>query len=334
MPIQGWVSQRFLGSLFDLPARSEENKSCVSLLNSINMKWVLKLSLLSTLSPTYLTDTTFSKVPFKDDVKGRDKLLFVGNTNALTRLRMELHQPSLFPFLKGNDVVLKLDSVSGRCNLLVEYTVICGESSAWVSNWGWWIIDEYQEMQWSTVALPWGMRKVAKCYFNLAKSGTSDTIMFNMMLPINSWLPCRTLLRSQVEWGKYVLSPHYNSLGLYWCHKIFCRNHVDCCESVRMSCSERWPMLAQWTMCSHILQRMVVREIGRLFDSADLLPFLKYRDDQCIFQEKGIQSRSSEACKMRVTAGATSAISFINQEGTPSGHVVLWDLRLQSSLVT
>ena len=64
-------------------------------------------------------------------------------------------------------------------------------------------------------------------------------------------------------------------------------------------------------------------EGGRLLDSADLLPFLKYRDDQCLFQEKGIQPRSSEACMMRVTAGATSAISFINQEGTPLGHVVL-----------
>ena len=61
----------------------------------------------------------------------------------------------------------------------------------------------------------------------------------------------------------------------------------------------------------------------RLLESVDLLPFLKYRDDQCLFQEKGIRSRSSEACMMRVTAGATSAISFINQEGTPLGHVVL-----------
>ena len=127
----------FIGSLFDLPAGSEENKSCVSLLNSINMKWVLKLSFLSTLSPRYLADLTFSKVPFKDDVRGRDKFLFVGDTNALTHQRMELHQSSLFPFLKGTDVVLKLDSVSGRCNLLVEYTVICEESSVWVSNRGW-----------------------------------------------------------------------------------------------------------------------------------------------------------------------------------------------------
>ena len=42
-------------------------------------------------------------------------------------------------------------------------------------------------------------------------------------------------------------------------------------------------------------------EGGRLLDSTDLLPFLKYRDDQCLFQEKGIQHRSSEACTMRVT---------------------------------
>ena len=41
------------------------------------MKWVLKLSLLSTLSPKYLADLTFSKVPFMDDVRGRDKFLFV-----------------------------------------------------------------------------------------------------------------------------------------------------------------------------------------------------------------------------------------------------------------
>ena len=66
-----------------------------------------------------------------------------------------------------------------------------------------------------------------------------------------------------------------------------------------------------------------MREIGRLLDFADLLPFLKYRDDQCLFQEKGLRPRSSEACVMRVTAGATSAISFINQEGTPLGHVAL-----------
>ena len=65
-----------------------------------------------------------------DDVRGRDKFLFAGDTNALTRQRMELHQPSLFRFLKGIDIVLKLDSVSGRCNLLVGYTVICEESSA------------------------------------------------------------------------------------------------------------------------------------------------------------------------------------------------------------
>ena len=90
----------------------------------------VKLSLLSILSPIYLADLTFSKVPFMDDVRGRDKFLFVGDTNALTRQRMELHQPSLFPFLKGIDVILKLDSVSGRCNLLVEYTVICEGSSA------------------------------------------------------------------------------------------------------------------------------------------------------------------------------------------------------------
>ena len=65
-----------------------------------------------------------------DDVRGRDKFLFVGDTNALARQRMELHQPCLFLFVKGIDVVLKLDSVSDRCNLLVEYTVICEESSA------------------------------------------------------------------------------------------------------------------------------------------------------------------------------------------------------------
>ena len=94
------------------------------------MKGVLKLSLLSTLSSRYLADLTFSKVPFMDDVRGRNKFMFVGDTNALTRQRMELHQPRLFPFLKGIDVVLMLDSVSGRCNLLVEYTVICEESSA------------------------------------------------------------------------------------------------------------------------------------------------------------------------------------------------------------
>ena len=33
---------------------------------------------------------------------------------------MELHQLSLLPFLKGIDIVLKLNSVSGRYNLLVE----------------------------------------------------------------------------------------------------------------------------------------------------------------------------------------------------------------------
>ena len=110
----------FIGSLFDVPAGSEENKSCVSLFNSMNMKRVLKLSLLSTLSPRYLADMTFSKVPFKDDVQGRNKFLFVGDTNALTRQRMEPHQPSLFPFLKGFDVALKLDSVSGRCLLSTQ----------------------------------------------------------------------------------------------------------------------------------------------------------------------------------------------------------------------
>ena len=55
-----------------------------------------------------------------DDVRGRDKFMFVGDTNAMTRQRMELHQPSLFPFLKGIDVVLKLDCVFGTCNLLVK----------------------------------------------------------------------------------------------------------------------------------------------------------------------------------------------------------------------
>ena len=81
-------------------------------------------------------------------------------------------------------------------------------------------------------------------------------------------------------------------------------------------------------MCSHIYTEDG-GEGGRLLDSADLLPFLKYRDDQCLFQEKGIRPRSSEACMMRVTVEATSVISFINQEGTPLGHVVLLDLRLQ-----
>ena len=82
------------------------------------MKWVLKMSLLSTLSPKYLADLTFSKVPFMDDVSGRDKFLFVGDTNALTRQRMELHQPSLFPFLKGIDIVLKLVSLVDAVCLL------------------------------------------------------------------------------------------------------------------------------------------------------------------------------------------------------------------------
>ena len=129
MRIQGWVSQRSSGS--------EENRACISLFNRINMKWMLQLSLLSTLSPRYLADLTFSKVPFMDDVRGRDKFLFVGDTNAWTRQGMELRQPSLFPFLKGIDVVSKLDSVSCRCNLLFEYTVICEKYSAWVSNKGW-----------------------------------------------------------------------------------------------------------------------------------------------------------------------------------------------------
>ena len=52
-------------------------------------------------------------------------------------------------------------------------------------------------------------------------------------------------------------------------------------------------------------------EGGRLLDSSDLLPFLKYRDDQCLFKEKGIQPRSSEACTMRVTAGATSQLFLL-----------------------
>ena len=65
-----------------------------------------------------------------DDVRGRDKFMFVGDTNTLTGQRMKLHQPSLFPFLKSIDVVLKLESGFGRCNLLVECTVICEESSA------------------------------------------------------------------------------------------------------------------------------------------------------------------------------------------------------------
>ena len=79
-------------------------------------------------------------------------------------------------------------------------------------------------------------------------------------------------------------------------------------------------MLTQWTI--HSLTEDG-GEGGRLPDSADMLPFLKYGDDQCLFQEKGIRPRSSKACMMRVTAGATSVISFINQEGIPLGHVVL-----------
>ena len=149
---------------------------------------------------------------------------------------------------------------------------------------------------------------------------------------INSWLPCRTLLWSQVEWGQYGLSPHYHSLGLYWVSQILLQK--PCCESARMSCSERWPMLAQWTMCSHLTEdgdegdRVIVW--FRRF-----VTFPKKSGRSVPFQEKDIWPRSSEACMMSVTAGATSsAISFINQEGTPSGHVVLWDLRLQSSLLT
>ena len=101
MRIQGWVSKRSSGF--------EENKSCISL---------FKLSLLSTLSPRYLADLTFSKVPFMDDVRGRDKFLFVGDTNTVTRQRKELHQPSLFPFLKGIDGVLKLVSLADAICLL------------------------------------------------------------------------------------------------------------------------------------------------------------------------------------------------------------------------
>ena len=52
-------------------------------------------------------------------------------------------------------------------------------------------------------------------------------------------------------------------------------------------------------------------------------------------KKKGIRQWSSEACKMRDTAGATSsAIRFSNRAGTPSRHVAVWDLRLRSSLVT
>ena len=82
-------------------------------------------------------------------------------------------------------------------------------------------------------------------YFNLVKSVTSDTIMLNLIasdVAINSWLPCRTPLRNQVRIGSVC---SFSSLPLTrswivrmnWVSQDLLRK--PCCESVRVSCSER-----------------------------------------------------------------------------------------------
>ena len=96
-------------------------------IQQLKLEMGVKVELVVYTESYILSRFDFLQGPFMDDVRGRDKFLFVGDTNALTRQRIELHQSSLFPFLKGIDIVLKFSS---RCNLLVEYTVICEESSA------------------------------------------------------------------------------------------------------------------------------------------------------------------------------------------------------------
>ena len=66
-------------------------------------------------------------------------------------------------------------------------------------------------------------------------------------------------------------------------------------------------MLAQLMMCSHILQRMGLREGDCLIPQICYLSTEKYQDDQCLFQEKGI----------------LLLFLLINQESTLLRHVVL-----------
>ena len=136
-------------------------------------------------------------------------------------------------------------------------------------------------------------------------------------------------MQSQVEWGQYALSPHYRSLG----HGSFAEAMLWISEGVMFR--EMTNVSTVDDVFTHLTEDGGGG--GRLLDSADLLPLLKYRDDQCLFQEKWIRPRSSEICMMRVTAGATSTISYINQEVHLWDMLFcsfLWDLRLQSSLVT
>ena len=62
-------------------------------------------------------------------------------------------------------------------------------------------------------------------------------ILLIKMVHLQGLLFCETLLRRQVKLGQYALSPHYHSLGLYWVSQDLLEK--PCCESVRMSCSER-----------------------------------------------------------------------------------------------
>ena len=87
---------------------------------------------------------------------------------------------------------------------------------------------------------------------------------------ISSRLPYRTLLPCQVEWDQFALYPHYLSLshGLYvWngCHKIFCGGHVF----------------------KHLIEDGGEGDWAQ-FDFTDLFHFLKYREDQYLFQEENV----------------------------------------------
>ena len=79
---------------------------------------------------------------------------------------------------------------------------------------------------------------------------------------------------------------------------------------------------------------MAVSDIGLLLDGSDLFPFLKRGTTSAFFHADGTEPWSREAWKRILMAGAiSSAVSFNNLAGTPSGPEALCGLRFLRSVV-
>ena len=67
----------------------------------------------------------------------------------------------------------------------------------------------------------------------------------------------------------------------------------------------------EWMMCSKVLQRIQVSEIGRYLAAAALSPFLKIGETKALFQMAGMMPCLIDAWKSRLIAGDISAAAIL-----------------------